>query len=115
MTRHPLFGLALATFGALMLTPDALFMRWSGMGGYQMVGWRGLLMGVVMLVLWALTSGHRLRDLGILGSGFGIGLVVCQYFNAVQPGDRPCASGRGSVRRGDSAGLCRSLCTDHHR
>ncbi|SEL83147.1 EamA-like transporter family protein [Roseovarius azorensis] len=82
MTRHPLFGLALATFGALMLTPDALFMRWSGMGGYQMVGWRGLLMGAVMLVLWALTSGHRLRDLGILGGGFGIGIVVCQYFNA---------------------------------
>ena len=56
MTRHPLFGLFLATFGALVLTPDALFMRLSGMGGYQMVGWRGLLMGAVMVALWALTS-----------------------------------------------------------
>lgn len=82
MTRHPLFGLALATFGALMLTPDALFMRLSGMGGYQMVGWRGLLMGAVMLALWGLISRHRARDLAILGSGFGLGIVACQYVNA---------------------------------
>lgn len=82
MTRHPLFGLALATFGALMLTPDALFMRLSGMGGYQMVGWRGLLMGAVMLALWGLISRHRARDLTLLVSGFGIGIVACQYVNA---------------------------------
>lgn len=82
MTRHPWFGLTLAAFGALMLTPDALFMRWSGMGGYQMVGWRGLLMGAVMLFLWLGTSKHRLRDLSILGSGYGVGIVICQYFNA---------------------------------
>lgn len=82
MTRHPLFGLALAVFGALMLTPDALFMRLSGMGGYQMVGWRGLLMGAVMLALWGLSARHRARDLAILGSGFGIGIVACQYVNA---------------------------------
>ncbi|NCQ25600.1 MAG: EamA/RhaT family transporter [Rhodobacteraceae bacterium CG17_big_fil_post_rev_8_21_14_2_50_63_15] len=82
MTHHPLFGLALATFGALMLTPDALLMRLSGMGGYQMVGWRGLLMGSVMLAFWGLVSRHRARDLAILGSGFGLGIVACQYVNA---------------------------------
>ena len=38
MTRHPLFGLGLATFAALVLTPDALLMRLSGKGGCQMVG-----------------------------------------------------------------------------
>jgi drug/metabolite transporter (DMT)-like permease len=82
MTRHPLFGLFLATFGALTLTPDALFMRWSGMGGYQMVGWRGLLMGAVMVALWAITSRRRGRDVALLGTGFGLVIVVCQYFNA---------------------------------
>lgn len=82
MRHHPLFGLALATFGALMLTPDALFMRLSGMGGYQMVGWRGLLMGSVMLLLWALGARQRGRDLALLGSGFGLGIVACQYVNA---------------------------------
>jgi hypothetical protein len=49
MRSHPLFGLLLAVFGALVLTPDTLFMRLSGMGGFQMVAWRGLLMGSVML------------------------------------------------------------------
>ncbi|SLN57960.1 EamA-like transporter family protein [Roseovarius gaetbuli] len=82
MTRHPLFGLILAVFGALTLTPDALFMRLSEMGGYQMVGWRGLLMGMVMLVLWALTSRTRRRDLAVLASGYGVLILVCQYFNA---------------------------------
>ena len=82
MTRHPLFGLILAVFGALTLTPDALFMRLSEMGGYQMVGWRGLLMGTVMLVLWALTSQTRRRDLAVLASGYGALILVCQYLNA---------------------------------
>jgi drug/metabolite transporter (DMT)-like permease len=82
MRQHPLFGLALAMFGALMLTPDALFMRWSGMGGYQMIGWRGLMMGLVFLIFWAVTSKHRLRDMGVLVSGYGIGIVICQYANA---------------------------------
>ena len=82
MRRHPLFGLALATFGALVLTPDALFMRLSGMGGYQMVGWRGLLMGAVMVALWALWSRRRGRDLALVGSGFGVAIVACQYLNA---------------------------------
>lgn len=82
MRRHPLFGLVLATFGALVLTPDALFMRLSGMAGYQMVGWRGLMMGSVMLCLWLATSRHRQRDLAVLGSAFGLGIIACQFVNA---------------------------------
>ncbi|WP_101069089.1 DMT family transporter [Roseovarius salinarum] len=82
MTRHPLFGLALATFSALVITPDALFMRISGMEGIQMVGWRGTLMGLVLLTAWGLTARARARDLGALASGFGLVIVACQYFNA---------------------------------
>ena len=81
MTRHPLFGLGLATFGALVLTPDALFMRLSGMTGYQMVGWRGGLMGAVMLILWAVTARGRTRELAVLASGTGALLVATQYVN----------------------------------
>jgi len=79
--HHPLFGLALACFGALVLTPDALFMRLSGMAGYQMVGWRGVMMGVVMLALWGLSSPARARDLAALCSGTGLILIISQYFN----------------------------------
>lgn len=82
MTRHPLFGLGLASFAALVLTPDALFMRLSGMGGYQMVAWRGLMMGAVMVTLWAVTARDRGRDLAFLGTGFGLAIVACQYLNA---------------------------------
>ncbi|MGI3209833.1 DMT family transporter [Roseovarius tibetensis] len=82
MTRHPLFGLGLATLGALVLTPDALFMRLSGMGGYQMVGWRGLMMGAVMVTLWAVLARDRGRDLALLGTGFGLAILACQYVNA---------------------------------
>jgi len=82
MTRHPLFGLGLATFAALVLTPDALFMRLSGMGGYQMVGWRGLMMGAVMVTLWVVIARNRGRDLAFLGTGFGLAILACQYANA---------------------------------
>lgn len=82
MTRHPAFGVLLALFGVLVLTPDALFMRLSGMAGYQMVGWRGLLMGAVMLSGWLISSRQRRADLGALVSGAGLAIVVCQYFNA---------------------------------
>lgn len=82
MTRHPLFGIFLAVFGTLVLTPDTMFMRWSGMGGFEMVAWRGLLMGTAMLVMWAILSRDRRGDLLILGSGFGLTIVVCQFFNA---------------------------------
>jgi len=82
MTRHPLFGIGLAVFGTLVLTPDTMLMRWSGMGGFEMVAWRGLLMGTAMLVMWAILSRDRRGDLLILGSGFGLTIVVCQFFNA---------------------------------
>jgi len=83
MSRHPAFGLVLATLGALFLTPDALFMRLSGMDGFQMVAWRGLLMGTVMVLGWAVLSRDRRSDLAQLGTGPGLLIVGCQLFNSV--------------------------------
>ena len=82
MTRSPWFGLVLATVATLVLTPDAMLMRMSGMSGYQMVGWRGLLMGTVMLVGWLTFSHTKKADLKMLLSGMGLVIVCCQYFNA---------------------------------
>ena len=82
MIRHPMFGLGLATFGTLMLTPDALLMRLSQMGGFQMVGWRGLLMGTMMVLAWAVTSKDHREDLEALREPFGLTIVVCQVFNS---------------------------------
>ncbi len=82
MRSHPLFGLLLAGFGALVLTPDALFMRLSGMDGMQMLGWRGLSMGCLFLLAWAVTSRNRRADLAVLITGVGLTVVLCQATNA---------------------------------
>ncbi len=83
MARSGRFGLMLALFGALVLTPDALFLRWSGMTGLQMLGWRGLCLGALFIGGWALTSKAHRRDLAALGSRAGIVVLVGQFFNAM--------------------------------
>ncbi|MFZ7089657.1 DMT family transporter [Primorskyibacter sp. 2E233] len=83
MTTPRRFGLGLALFGALVLTPDALFMRLSGMSGFQMMGWRGLCMGTLFLTAWSLTSRSRAADLPMLLGRAGITVILCQYFNAM--------------------------------
>ncbi len=83
MRGHPLFGVALATAGVLLLTPDAMLMRLSGMAGFQMLGWRGLLMGAVLVSAWVLSSRHYRDDLARLGSFHGVMIILCQFFNAM--------------------------------
>ncbi|GGB02632.1 DMT family transporter [Allosediminivita pacifica] len=83
MTRSPLFGLGLAAMGALVLTPDALFMRLSGMAGLQMLGWRGICLGTIFLTIWAATSRRRRGDLTRLASPAGVVLVAAQFSNAL--------------------------------
>ena len=82
MTSHPLFGLLLATFGALALTPDALFMRLSGMDGMQMLAWRGLSMGAIFLLLWYASAGNRAQDLKVAAGGAGVTVILCHALNA---------------------------------
>jgi len=82
MARHPLFGVMLALFGTLVLTPDAMLMRLSGMNGFQMVAWRGLWMGSVLIAVWFCISRTRGRDLKLLRSKFGLMIVGCQLFNS---------------------------------
>ncbi len=57
-------------------------MRMSDMSGYQMVGWRGILMGSVMLLGWLVFSKAKQADLGALFSGTGLAVICCQYVNA---------------------------------
>ncbi|MFX0541940.1 DMT family transporter [Roseovarius sp. S4756] len=82
MRRHPSFGLALAVFGALVLTPDAMFLRLSEMSGPQMMGWRGIFMGTSLILLWLLSSRGRMADLALLASGAGLAIVACQFVNS---------------------------------
>ncbi len=58
-------------------------MRLSGMGGFQMVAWRGLCMGAVMIGIWLILSQHRRRDIGHVFKGSGLTVIMCQFFNSI--------------------------------
>ena len=80
--RHPYFGLALAAFGALAITPDTFFMRLTGMEGIQLIAWRGLSTGTVFLVAWLISHRGQIgRDLGVLASPTGIAIVLVNMVN----------------------------------
>ena len=76
-------GLMLALAGALLLTPDTLLMRLSGLDGGAMLAWRACLAGLVFLSIGLITrfkeeKGNRARV-----SSFGFwSLVICQIGNA---------------------------------
>ncbi|MBY5987932.1 DMT family transporter [Roseovarius atlanticus] len=76
-------GVLLALVGTVVLTPDAMLMRLSGMEGIQMTGWRGLFMGTMMLLAWAVTSRDRGGDMARLRSGPGAMIVVAQVLNSM--------------------------------
>ena len=54
-------GLYFAFFGVLLLTPDTLFMRLSELEKWQLGGWRGVLMGATLFLIWFLSRkmGHK--------------------------------------------------------
>ena len=73
-------GLTLAIFGALLLTPDTLFMRLSQLDGFNMLLWRGGLSGLAYFMIWLWMRGPR--DLSnIWTRSFAI-IVACQTGNA---------------------------------
>ena len=82
MTDQTNKGLALALIGALVIVPDTLFMRWSGLGAAQMVAWRGSLQAAVLLGLWLVLSRDRGRDLAALFTPLGMLAALSQATNA---------------------------------
>ena len=75
-------GLSLALFGALLLTPDTLFMRLSELDGFTMLAWRGGLSGVGYILIWAWFSLRlELKIPNLLTLSFAI-VVICQIINA---------------------------------
>ncbi len=46
------FGTFLALIGVLILTPDTMIMRLSNLDRWPLMGWRGILMGITLLIIW---------------------------------------------------------------
>ena len=56
---RPVAGLMMALAGALLITPDTLLIRLSGLEGWGLTFWRGILIGGGLCVLWVLLEGRR--------------------------------------------------------
>ena len=52
--RPKSYGNFLALIGVLILTPDTMVMRFSNLDRWPLMGWRGVLMGLTLLIFWRL-------------------------------------------------------------
>ena len=52
-------GIVIAFLGALLLTPDTLFMRLSEMNIWTMLFWRGFQMGIVLIIFTLIIKKYR--------------------------------------------------------
>ena len=52
--RPKSYGNFLALIGVLILTPDTMVMRFSNLDRWPLMGWRGFLMGITLLIFWRL-------------------------------------------------------------
>lgn len=76
-------GIVLAVAGVLILTPDTLLMRISNFDGNQMLAWRGILSGLVYLMIWFFTRNEGLRAaLTKLATLAGFLVIAAQAVNA---------------------------------
>lgn len=89
LSKYPAFGVLLGLFGALVITPDTLFMRLSEMDVWVMMVWRGLQMGGFLLLAWLVCAvflyktEQRSSDVTALLSPQGLTAVSAIVFGGV--------------------------------
>ena len=59
--NKPFFGIGLALFGALIITPDTLLIRLSGLDGWGLTISRGALIGITLLSIWLFISRRDIK------------------------------------------------------
>ena len=78
------FGTFLALIGVLVLTPDTMVMRFSNLDRWPLMGWRGVLMGVTLLIIWRfLFLSNTKKKLSTLYTWPGIIIIISFSINSV--------------------------------
>ena len=82
--RYPKrFGTLLALTGVIVLTPDTMIMRMSGLESWPLVGWRGVLSGFGLIFVWKLFSSDLIKDLKSLFSFPSLIVIICFGLNSI--------------------------------
>ena len=83
-TQRPLIGLVMALAGALIITPDTLLIRLSGLEGWGLSFWRGILIGISLIIFWiALERDRVITQLPLLLGGPALVIIIANFFNAI--------------------------------
>ena len=75
-------GIGIATIGALILSPDTLFMRWSEMDAWSMLTWRGFEMGLMLILFSSCFKIYRQNFLKVF-SPVGIAIILSQILSSI--------------------------------
>ena len=70
-------GILIALIGALLITPDTLFMRLSQMDVWTMLFWRGMQMGLVLVFCTLCIQNYR-KNFNLIFSKTGIFIILSQ-------------------------------------
>ena len=75
-------GIGIASIGALILSPDTLFMRWSEMDVWSMLTWRGLEMGIILILFSSCFKIYRSNYKNIY-SPVGLSIITSQIISSL--------------------------------
>ena len=75
-------GIGIASIGALILSPDVLFMRWSEMDVWSMLAWRGLEMGIILILFSSCFKIYRSKYKNIY-SPVGLSIIISQIISSL--------------------------------
>ena len=82
--RPKSFGNFLALIGVLILTPDTMVMRFSNLDRWPLMGWRGVLMGLTLLIFWQLSNfSNSKKKISSIYSWPGIIVIFSFAINSV--------------------------------
>ena len=82
--RPKSYGNFLVLIGVLILTPDTMVMRFSNLDRWPLMGWRGVLMGITLLIFWSLFQHSKaFKKINSIFSWQGIIIIISFAINSV--------------------------------